>query len=54
MSEKIETVRRSMGITDEIIGAGRTDKGVHSSTQVISFCLNDSMESFDSKELKIY
>lgn len=52
VSEKIESALRSMGITDEIIGAGRTDKGVHSRAQIISFCLNDSMESFDLKKIK--
>lgn len=52
VSERIESALRSMGITDEIIAAGRTDKGVHASAQIISFCLNDSMESFDLEKIK--
>ncbi|PAF46729.1 tRNA pseudouridine(38-40) synthase TruA [Helicobacter sp. 12S02232-10] len=39
VSERIEIALKSMGIEDEIIGAGRTDKGVHSSGQIISFCV---------------
>lgn len=37
VSERIELALKSMGIDDEIIGAGRTDKGVHSTGQIISF-----------------
>ncbi|PAF41818.1 tRNA pseudouridine(38-40) synthase TruA [Helicobacter sp. 11S03491-1] len=42
--ERIEFALRSMGINDEILGAGRTDKGVHASGQIISFCVNGAME----------
>ncbi|PAF48572.1 tRNA pseudouridine(38-40) synthase TruA [Helicobacter sp. 12S02634-8] len=37
VTEAIESVLKNIGIDDTIIGAGRTDKGVHASGQVISF-----------------
>ncbi|PAF41413.1 tRNA pseudouridine(38-40) synthase TruA [Helicobacter sp. 11S02596-1] len=39
VSERIEKALKTMGIEDEIIGAGRTDKGVHATAQMISFCV---------------
>lgn len=40
VSERIEIALRSMGIDDEIKASGRTDKGVHSTGQMIGFCVD--------------
>lgn len=51
VSERIEIALRSMGIDDEIIASGRTDKGVHSTGQMISFHIDERMQISKIKSL---
>ncbi|PAF51557.1 tRNA pseudouridine(38-40) synthase TruA [Helicobacter sp. 13S00477-4] len=49
--EKIESALRSMGIEDEVLAASRTDKGVHATGQIISFCVCHQMDIDKIKSL---
>ncbi|MDO7253575.1 tRNA pseudouridine(38-40) synthase TruA [Helicobacter cappadocius] len=54
VTERIEIALRSMGINDEIISAGRTDKGVHATGQIISFCVDEKIQISKIKSLLNY
>ncbi|PAF53494.1 tRNA pseudouridine(38-40) synthase TruA [Helicobacter sp. 13S00482-2] len=51
VSERIEIALKSMGINNEIIAAGRTDKGVHATGQIISFCIDEKIQISKIKPL---
>ncbi len=49
----IQKALLSLGVESQIVGSGRTDKGVHASNQVIHFFIPPYWEKKDLKKLKI-
>ena len=52
VTQAIERALKSVGVESEIVGSGRTDRGVHASNQVIHFDIPKFWESRSKEELR--